>query len=347
MPDCLFDYAVYIGRFQPPHRGHCSLIRQAAALAPRLILAVGSVEVAPSLRNPFSFGQRKAMFASFAEELPVRLDCVPVRDSAYNFTEWLIEVHRRVQSVLAQDELPDAKVVLVGAFKDASSFYLDYFPGWSFRQLDVVGDYNSTAIRNRLFDAVSGADLADLSDSVEPSVLAYLRSWLGTPEHAALSAEYRQVCAYRQSWAAAPYPPVFVTVDAVVFCNNRVLLVRRGGYPGKGSLALPGGFLEPEERLFQACLRELAEETGLRDSDLKNCFRLSDVFDDPQRDPRGRVVTHAFMFDLGHREILPAVAAADDAAEAVWFPLCDLDISGCQFFGDHHRIIRYFVNRLR
>jgi bifunctional NMN adenylyltransferase/nudix hydrolase len=352
MSDCLFDYAVYIGRFQPPHRGHCQLIRQAASLAPCLIMAIGSADTAPSIRNPFSFEERQAMFGRLAATLPSRLECVAVRDSAYNFGEWLAEVHTQVQAVLVRDGKPDASVVLIGAYKDNSSFYLDYFPGWSFRRLEVVGAFNSTAVRELLYRSsagegqLSGRHLTDLAEQVETPVAEYLQHWYGSPGHAALCEEYRQVAAYRQSWAGSPYPPVFVTVDAVVLCNSHILVIRRGQAPGKGCLALPGGFLEPEERLQQACVRELTEETGIDPAELEVCLRASEVFDDPQRDPRGRVVTHAFMFDLGHRDSLPVVAAADDAAEAFWFPVYELAGSGRLFFGDHHRIIRYFLNRL-
>ena len=57
---------------------------------------------------------------------------------------------------------------------------------------------------------------------------------------------------HRQAWATAPYSPVFVTLD--------VVLIRRAHAPGKGWLAVPGGFIEQRKTLWQSCLRELAEE---------------------------------------------------------------------------------------
>ena len=59
------------------------------------------------------------------------------------------------------------------------------------------------------------------------------------------------MAAYKARWRTAPYAPIFCTVDALVQTGGHVLLVRRGGYPGKGLWALPGGFLEPRERLLQ------------------------------------------------------------------------------------------------
>lgn len=93
-----------------------------------------------------------------------------------------------------------------------------------------------------------------------------------------------------------------------------LLLIRRGRSPFEGSWALPGGFVEPEESLEQAAVRELAEETGVRAANL----RLVGVWSDPQRDPRARVISTVFAGEV------PANTQAighDDAAAAGWFPI--------------------------
>ncbi|HAP44662.1 MAG: hypothetical protein A2087_13285 [Spirochaetes bacterium GWD1_61_31] len=365
MPAKAYDYAVYIGRFQPPHRGHVALIRQAAALADCLIVALGSADAAPSTRNPFSFGQRQAMIKRLASGLPATVRCVPINDSAYNLNEWLVTVKNQVQACLNLDARPNARVALVGAFKDASSFYLKHFPEWPLVELAVQGDYNSTAVRRAMFEEfgqpsagvdqaagpatghLSGrpTDSARLQSLVEPAILDYLGGWAGSAEFAAFSEEYAAVEAYRHQWANAPYPPVFVTADAVVLCSGHVLLVRRGRQPGKGLLAFPGGFLEANESLLQAGLRELVEETGLDGGLLDGRFKLAQLFDEPQRDARGRMITQASLYDLGCRPELPTLRPGDDAAEALWFPLRLVADAGGQFFADHHRILRYFLNR--
>ncbi len=115
----------------------------------------------------------------------------------------------------------------------------------------------------------------------------------------------------------APYPPVFVTVDALLRCQGRVLLIRRGHAPGKGLWALPGGFVEPNDTLWQSCLRELQEETHctLPEERLRAALRGQQVFDHPQRSLRGRVITQAYFIDLGN-DTLPEVLGGDDAAHA-------------------------------
>jgi 8-oxo-dGTP diphosphatase len=112
-----------------------------------------------------------------------------------------------------------------------------------------------------------------------------------------------------------------VTVDAVVFSgrdrNRQVALIRRKNNPFAGSWALPGGFLDMEETLDAAAARELEEETGLAGIPLKQFY----TFGDPGRDPRGRSISVAFY---GFIPLPTPLGAADDAAEAAWFPVSDL-----------------------
>ena len=105
------------------------------------------------------------------------------------------------------------------------------------------------------------AALNDLAAQMPASTLDFLERFAQTTDYPALQQEWRMLRGYREAWAAAPYPPVFVTVDAVLRCQNQVLLIRRAHAPGKGLRAVPGGFIEQRETVWQSCLRELAEET--------------------------------------------------------------------------------------
>src|SRR5688572_28717054 len=107
-----------------------------------------------------------------------------------------------------------------------------------------------------------------------------------------------------------------VTVDLVVFALRdaelHVLLIRRGLPPFAGSWALPGGFVRDGESLEEAARRELQEETGVRDVYLEQLY----TFGDPERDPRGRIVTVAY-YALLTGDIAPLVAGTD-AGDAQW-----------------------------
>jgi bifunctional NMN adenylyltransferase/nudix hydrolase len=117
-------------------------------------------------------------------------------------------------------------------------------------------------------------------------------------------------------------------------------MVERKARPGKGLLALPGGFVDGSEKLMDACLRELREETRLKipAAVLKGSIKNDQVFDDPHRSARGRTITHAFYIELAPNKQLPKVKGGDDAKHAMWVPLADLDPT--TIFEDHYFIIK-------
>jgi len=132
---------------------------------------------------------------------------------------------------------------------------------------------------------------------------------------------------------------VSVAVDLVIFTVRdgalQVLLIERGGAPFKGQWALPGGFVNERETLEDAARRELEEETGLREVYLEQLF----TFGDPDRDPRGRIVSVAY-FALTP----PApLRASTDAANAAWHPAARPP----KLAFDHLKILRSGLDRLR
>jgi 8-oxo-dGTP diphosphatase len=114
------------------------------------------------------------------------------------------------------------------------------------------------------------------------------------------------------------YPRPMVTVDVVIVTREkkpRVLLIRRKHEPFAGKWAIPGGFVEMPETLEAAARRELFEETSVRTAKLEQLH----TFGDPGRDPRGRVISVAFLAQVDPRKLKPV--AADDAAEVGWHDL--------------------------
>lgn len=115
------------------------------------------------------------------------------------------------------------------------------------------------------------------------------------------------------------YPHMAVTADAVVVTRaqpRRILMIRRARSPFEGRWALPGGYVDIDERIADAAARELAEETGLTGVAL----RFLGYFDAQDRDPRERTLSLAFL-GVVDDEALARAAAADDAAALDWLPL--------------------------
>jgi len=121
-----------------------------------------------------------------------------------------------------------------------------------------------------------------------------------------------------------PHAPVRITVDLVIITIRadrlHVLLVERDNEPYEGALALPGGFVRPDEALADAARRELAEETAL-EADRMHLEQLH-TYGAPDRDPRGRVVTVAY---LAIAPSLPVPVAGSDARAARWVPVEETD----------------------
>lgn len=335
------ELAVVIGRFQPWHIGHAALLRQALTCAPKVAVVIGSSHRARSARNPFTFDERVAMIsASLSEEERACVSFIPVRDY-FDDERWSARVQEAVEALVDEG----AEIALVGHFKDDSSYYLNHFPQWQLVEAPREGFADATALRRVLFETEhTGPSLDALAGEVPPAVLQYLKAWTLLPHCARLAEEHAVIVQTLAAWSGTPYPVIFTTVDAVVQTAGHVLLIRRGAAPGRGLWALPGGYLEPRERLLQGAMRELQEETelALLPSTLEEALVGVRVFDHPDRSQRGRTITHAHHFNL-RLDHLPEVKGADDAAEAKWIPVAQVAGMEDQLYDDHFHILDHFL----
>lgn len=170
-----------------------------------------------------------------------------------------------------------------------------------------------------------------------------------------------------KKYYAYNFPRPSVTVDCVIFGvdpnkylgndNLKVLLIKRKNPPFQNSWALPGGFVEMNETIEHAALRELKEETSIDLYDLEGSFRavaghriqhkqlwtfnnFVGVFDAPERDPRGRVISHAYLSVIDINNVNPI--AKDDAKDIGWFDATD----SSEIAFDHGRIIETAIEKL-
>ena len=337
-----YDFLVFIGRFQPFHNGHLAVVERALDLAQRLVVCIGSADAARSSRNPFTAEERAEMIrSSLPEEKSQRLVFVYVKDHTYNDTAWVEQIQGSVAAVVCDYGLSDSRIGLIGFSKDETSYYLNLFPQWASENVPQDVIYNSTDIRRDFFRANP-----IISDHVMPeAVVGSLKSFLTHPEYRFLVEETAFIRKYQKQYEQLPYPPTFNTVDAVVIQSGHILLVRRGAMPGKGLLALPGGYIGVNETLVESMLRELREETRLKVPApvLKGNIQAVQTFDDPNRSARGRIITQAYLIKLPDGP-LPKVKGGDDAAHAQWVPLGQLVPTA--FFEDHYHIIQALKARL-
>jgi bifunctional NMN adenylyltransferase/nudix hydrolase len=327
--------AVLIGSFPIYHLGHHDLMKHALSRAASVIVVLGSAFHARTPRDPFTAEERIAMIRlALGEADGDRVRFAPVRDY-YDDTRWANAVKAAVESMQA-----DLPITLVLGTQDDTACYERCFPHWRQVQVQPHTELDGRKLRCRLIE--SGEDLGA---SVPRPVSQYLRGWLKGPHFRELAEDQAAIRKMMDEWSGAPYQPIFSTVDAVVTCRGHVLLVKRKGRPGPGLSALPGGFLDPKERLLDGAIRELREETGIpvEPSVLRRCLKRVVVFDHPARSMRGRTITHAHAFDLDE-DRLPTVKGSDDAAAADWVPIEKLPAMEERFFEDHFHILDEFLH---
>jgi len=337
-----YNTAIAIGRFQPVHNGHKHLIDEALKLADTVIVLVGSANKAVNFKNPFTFSERQDMiYSAFYKSASThRVIVKPLTDFTYNDEMWV----KNIQTIVNDYTKDDTKVAVVGHRKDDSSYYLDMFPQWDFVDVGHTNELNSTDIRELLYDK---KHISYLKGVIPPAIYSIIESKVEMGKMDTLIEEYEFIKAYRKSWEVAPYPPTFLTADACVVQQGHVLLVKRGAMPGKGLWALPGGFIEQDETILDAAIRELREETKLKVPEpvLRGSIVANNVFDAPSRSLRGRTVTQTFLIHLtNYTNGLPKVKGSDDAMLAEWVPLADLKEN--EFFEDHYQMIQTMSSKL-
>lgn len=328
-----FKYCVIIERCQPFHNAHYELFKNALAQAETVLVLLGSYKRAPDPQNPWNAEQREQMIRlALTDEEAKCVKFAYVRDHWYNNNLWLADVQAIVADLT--DYCDDADISIIGASND--------FPQWKFiHQPNINNMPHATKIRELYFTMDSA-----YKQHVHPKVAEWLESFRTTDKFKYLKAGFDYIVNYRGSWDGAPFPPTFVTTDSVVIKSGHILVVRRKGALGKGQIALPGGFLNQDEACEDGALRELKEETAIKEDKqyLRASIKDSRVFDYPGRSLRGRVITHAFLMDLGTGP-LPQVKGSDDADKAWWMSLSEFATREEEFFEDHFHIISHFTNK--
>jgi len=325
-----YDLAVIVDACEPWRRGHADAVERALRSAARVLVLVSSANAARSLRHPLSIAERLQVVRAECARWGESVRAEPLGDRLYQPLHW----QRALQEALAAYTPGAQRVVQFCPSHRAHAFLTD----WHAMAAPGLDAPEFWALRATLF-AGTESDWQALLAELTPASAAFLETYRRTPAWSQMQAEYGAVQATRASWRSAPYPPVLATTDALVLHDAHLLLVQRARSPGKGLWALPGGFVDPDETLLAACLRELDEETGLRPDAAIACAAAEPaVFDAPRRSLRARIITHVFRFDLpsGAR---PPVAGGDDAGAAEWVALSRFFTMEEQVFEDHFHIV--------
>ncbi len=342
-----YDLAVYIGRFQPFHIAHEKTIEQGLSIAKNVLVLIGSAGGPRTIKNPWTYQERATMIMAAFEgrEDTESLNTLPLHDYTYDDNKWISKVGESVDDIIKLKGIDPNKVAVLGHDKDHTSFYLNYFPQWTFIEQDLYPPTGESVDATKIRQLIFNGDKEFTKGVISERVWKFMDVTMHQAGFHTLFEEWKWVQDYKASWAGSPYEVTFNTVDAVVVQSGHILLVKRGEFPGKGLWALPGGFINPKERIKDAVLRELREETRLKVPPmvLARAIDAQEVFDDPGRSTRGRTITHAFRITLDPTQSLPKVKGADDAAEAQWFPISEVMHMEGQMYEDHFHMIRHML----
>lgn len=340
--------AIYIGRFAPLHNGHIEVIKHCNKNYDKTLILIGSKNKRRTTKNPFPVNEIKQWIHDNSDKSTT---VFAINDYLYSDNKWIAQIEDLVYSRYDKEVY---EYTIVGHEKDASSFYLKIFPTW---RVDLVPEFadglNATEIRNVMFqnNRINLKDFCKGKTTI--NITADIITFMNTELYENLLEERIYFENEDKKFEKYPYKDTlkFNCSDAVVVCDSNVLLIERDRAPGKGTWALPGGFVNKNETYEQCAIRELFEETCLKvpEKVLKGSLKRSKIFDNPKRNEGIPRITNAFYFEIqpdyknGFPK-LPKIKGADDASNAKWVSLAE--VRHMILFDDHSDIIDYFVNAI-
>jgi bifunctional NMN adenylyltransferase/nudix hydrolase len=311
-----------IGRFSGLHSGHMHLIREARKQCDQLVIFVGSANAPRTIKNPWTYRERVEKINQFLKHEGITgVTCVPQNDYRYNHSQWINDITSFIEHGKRSWLEGSVQNILFGHSKQDTQ-YLSWFPQYKYVEIESSISMCATEYREWIFE--------ERSHTVEPCVI---EDW-----------EYFKK--ENTKFANYPYPETlqFCTGDALIECAGHILMIKRGGLPGRGTWAIAGGHKNRDETFEECIFRELTEETNLRvpEKVLRGSVVARRIFDDPNRGcgiPRITQVNH-IKINLNPDGTLPEFRPADDAMECEWVLISEaLNNPKYAGFDDHTHII--------
>lgn len=323
---------VYIGRFQPIHNGHMAIIEKTIKMMKKndsFTIIIGSADQERTIRNPLTVEERRKTLEIATEGMPVKIDAI--NDSPYDYDEWI----RQLAAKLFKDYSSFGNTTIIGM--EGVEEYVkrlndivgkDACKSIVFTEQDTNTNIHSTKIREN-------AD-AWFNDLFMPTkVVDYLRSII--PDFVDIIKSINKVADDYAKSCNVKYNTCFMTVDNVVYTDDKILLIRR---KDNGKYAIPGGFAEPYQTMKQNALRELEEETSLTLNDVildKEPILIDAPFRDPRSSKKVNLISMVYSWNCKNPD---NVKAADDAADAMWVDFKEIEnMKTSEFHADHKKII--------
>lgn len=341
-----YRVGIFIGRFQPLHIGHQAIIEKMISEVDLPIVIIGSANSPSTILNPFSYTDRESLIKSIYPSLQI----LPINDYKYQDHLWLEKIKELIEPFEFINN-KKSEIIIYGFPKDNSSDYLNWFPEYKHNYVKTNLNVSSTDIREIYFQYLNKENILnhEWNSVICKETIEFMQKFSETDVFKNLRKEFLYVKSYKEKsrYVGLEFPPIFNAVDSFVICSSHILLIRRNGALGYNKIALPGGFLNADETIISGIFRELKEETRINvpPAILQNSLKQIEIFDDPRRSTRGRTITYCGLIVLKEKTI-PIVKGEDDAKEAFWLPINNLEKYQNEFFEDHYYIIQKMLNKL-
>ncbi len=326
----LYEFCIYIGRFQPFHKGHLNSIKFALKQAQKLIVVIGGAYLSPSIRGPWTVQQRIEMImASLSSRERKNILFISLRDRLYCEEKWIQNLQGEVVKITQGAQ----KIALVGHEKDSSSYYLKIFPQWDFLETGNFSGINATDIRYLYY---LKNDKKKIQELVPKAVFNYLVKYYKTQEFKELKRKFIYIANNKNKIYLES------VINLLIYCSNYVLLIKSKDILKQGLYSLPEAlnFIPDFEK---NALVNMANEfkIDLPANDLAKSFVSHELFSYSERFPLGKQVSKTYFFKL-KAEFLPLVKTSRNSHEVTWILLEDLPFLESQLYADHYQIIQKF-----
>ena len=291
------SYGVLIGRFEPLHLGHINTIKEALATFDEVRILIGSSNCPRSFHNPWTYGERAQMLQEALPEDQLSRVTIYPSENYWDDTAWsqsIPKAHGFKEGDEAHLIAPEKNAGTVQYLRQIVSLNPGvYSATWAPKNPSF--QLSSTDLRSVIFNPFfEDSVIKDgLKHFVHPETISQILQWKHDKKF-----EYQRLCReldyhVRYKTEVKNYPRNELAADLCVFnkAGDKVLMIKRGRPPGELLWALPGGFVDQDETTLRAAYREFQEETRYDLVDSIHRVLGRDVFDQPSRSFRARIVS--------------------------------------------------------
>jgi bifunctional NMN adenylyltransferase/nudix hydrolase len=326
-----YDFCVFIGRFQPFHKGHQHTVKIALQQSKKLIVVLGSYRLAPAPRVPWDACDRKKMIlAAFEKAQHQRFLFVFVRDRLHCEDLW----KQNILGEISKHTSTQQKIALIGHCKDSSSFYLKMFPNWDFIETNNYKNIHATDFRENFFLQKNSLSLyKDIPDGTAK----WLRKYQKTKSFQNIKDQFL--------WISKKRDQDVVICSAFVFCGRYILLVKRQTPLCQNLWSLPEIVSLGQESLLKLSLQAVQKETCFQWMEkLESCYCAEAYFECAENSSLGRQRKYVFCYKWAD-PLLPEVFPGQEIKNVEWILLDDLYLREHEMYSDTFQMITWFLQK--